>query len=87
VGERPLALALDRGAALAGEEALALEGVEERLGDVLASAQRAGPEDLAEDRGILEDRLLLGREAVEAGGDDPLERLGEGQVVGRAASR
>ena len=54
-----------------------------RLG--LVSAQRARPEDLADDGGVLEGRLLLGREPVEAGGDDPLQRLGKRQVVRRAA--
>jgi hypothetical protein len=45
------------------------------------SVERARPEDLADYRGILEQGLLLGREAVEARGDDPLERLGKRQVL------
>ena len=85
VGEGPLALALDRGAALPGEEALALERVQKRSCLAFVSTQRARPEDLADDRGIVENRLLIGREAVEAGGDDPLQRLGEWEVVRRSA--
>ena len=33
----------------------------------------------------MENRLLIGREPVEAGGDDPLQRLGEWEVVRRSA--
>ena len=85
VGERPFALAPNRGASLPGQEALAFEGVQQRVGRMLVSAKRSGPEDLADHRRVLEDRLFLGREAVEARGDDPLERLGERHVFRGAA--
>src|SRR5207245_747252 len=85
VRERPLALALERRTALAGEEALALEPVQDggRLDRV--PAQRTRPEDLAEDGGILENCLLPRREPVESGRDDPLQRLGQRKVLRRAA--
>ena len=56
VGERPLALALDRGAALAGQEALALERVQERRR--LRSSRRSAPvqKTLPTTDGILEQR-------------------------------
>ena len=50
-----------------------------------SDAAAAGPEHLAEHRRVLEQALLLGREAVEPSGDDALDRLRERQVVGGAA--
>ena len=38
---------------------------------------RAGPEDLPDDRGVGEHRLRVGRERVQAGGDQRLHRVGE----------
>ena len=38
---------------------------------------RPGPEDLADDRRIREQRLRVGREGVQAGGDQRLDRIGE----------
>jgi hypothetical protein len=85
VGEGPLSLALERGAALSGQEALALEGVEERSHSALISSERARPEDLADHRSVLESCLLLSREAVETGGDDSLQGFGKRHVLRRAA--
>ena len=82
--ERELALALDRGAPLTADEPLPLEGVEGASRRLGVPTDRARPEHLADDRGILEQLLLARREAVEAGGDDALERLRQRQLLRRA---
>ena len=86
VGERPLALALDRGAALPGQEALALEGVQERRRPP-APSRRSAPvqKTLPTTAASWRSDFSLGREPVEAGGDDALQRLGEREVLRRAA--
>ena len=45
------------------------------------AAERAQPEHPADDGRFLEQLLLLGRQRVEAGGDDPLDRLGKDDFV------
>ena len=79
VQEGVLTLALDRRPSLATEEVLARERVQALLdrGPITTVHLRDGsrPEDLAEDGGILEQRLLLRLEAVEPGGDDALDGL------------
>ena len=40
---------------------------------LLADAERSEPEDLSEHRGVLQRRLLLGGQPVEARGDDSLD--------------
>jgi hypothetical protein len=57
--------------------------VEQRRG-LHDAAQCAGPEDLADDGGILEQGLFRAGQAVETGGKYPLQRLRQGQVVRRA---
>ena len=79
VQEGVLALALDRRPPLAADELLACERVQALL-DCCPIAtvhlrDRARPEDLAEDGGILEQCLLLRLEAVEPGSDDALDCL------------
>ena len=67
VRERELALALDRRAPLAADEALALERVERRGRCVRVASERARPEDLADDGRVLQERLLVGRAARRGG--------------------
>ena len=80
VQEGVLALAFDRGPTLTANELLPREGVEHVLdsGPVASihPGERARPEDLAHDRRVLEQGLLLRIETVQAGGDDALDRLG-----------
>ena len=64
----------DRGAAITTHELLALERVE---GVVVGAGQRTRPEDLADHRGVLQERLLLRRETVDPRCDEALHRLGE----------
>ena len=78
MGEGVLRLVCDRGAAVTADELLAFERVQDLL---VRAAQRAGPEDLADHRSVLEDRLLLGREPVDARRDQPLNGLGQRQVA------
>ena len=84
VGEGELALALERRAALATDEALALERVQRRRRGICVAPHRARPEHLADDGGVLEQLLLGVGQAVEPRGDDPLERLREAELAGRA---
>ena len=84
VREGELALALERRAALAADEALALERVERGGRGVRASADRARPEDLADDGCVLKEALLGLGEPVETGGDDALQRLRERQLLRRS---
>jgi hypothetical protein len=80
-------LAAYRRPPLAPHEVLPRERVQSSLMVVIACdrLQGAGPEDLADNRRILEQRLFLARQTVEARGDHPLNRLGQGQVVCRSA--
>ena len=82
VPERVLRLAGHRGAPLAADELLPLE--REQLLGLPAwksgkTRQRACPERPADDGGVLQERLFPSREGVEAGGDDSLDRLGQGR--------
>src|SRR5581483_7749632 len=65
VQEGVLRLPLDRGPALAADELLALETVKALLdhesGQTAQRTERARPEHLAEDGGVLHELLLLGR--------------------------
>ena len=89
VQEGVLALALDRRTPLAADELLARQRMQALLdGGPIAPVHlrdRPRPEDLAEDRGILQQRLLLRLEAVEPGGDDSLDGLRQRQLVSGAA--
>src|SRR5581483_8513877 len=78
-------LVCNRAAPLTADEPLALEEVEDpfELGPgATGSVERAQPEDLADDRGALEQLLLLAFQAVETRGDYALQRLRERQLVG-----
>src|SRR6266545_4394784 len=85
VTERVLRLAGDRGAAPAPNELLALEAVQALLdGDSVAARHRRDrtcPEDLAVNRGGMEQLLLLNREAIESRGDDRLHRLRHRKLI------
>src|SRR5262245_29383567 len=76
VRERILGLAGHGAAPLTAHELLALERVQQSLGlaqiDPGGGVQRTRPEELADDGGVLKQRLLRRREPVEAGGDDSL---------------
>src|SRR4029453_920616 len=69
----------DRGFPLAAHDLLSLQRVHQLLRvrtiTVADPFQRAEPEDLANDGGVLEQELLLDRKRVESGGDDPLHGL------------
>src|SRR5919108_94390 len=72
-------LACDRGATLSPDELLSLDGPK-RLFDGLfvqaaESGDGAGPEDLSDDRSILQNRLLVGRERVKTRSDDAVDGL------------
>ena len=78
MAEGELGLPADGGAALAPDELLPLEPVQQRLHVLRAHRrERARPEDLPEHGCVLQQRLLLARERIEAGGDDALEALGQ----------
>ena len=85
VAEDVLVLAGHGGATLALDELLADERVHGRVdGRRIGFAERGDrtdPEDAADDRRVLERGLLLGRQRVDPGGDQPLDRLGERQVA------
>src|SRR5258707_6148275 len=76
VSEGPLLLALDDRRRLSPDEIAELELYEDAL-DVRArradGAQRAVPEDLADDRRVEEQRTLALRQGIEARGDDPAD--------------
>ena len=78
VEEGVLRLAGDRGAAVAADELLPLERVQDAL---VRARQRARPEDLADHRRVLQERLLLRREPVDPRRDQALHRLGQRQVA------
>jgi hypothetical protein len=84
VCEGELALALERRAPLAADEALALEGMEGRGRGGRVATDRARPEDLPDDGRVLQEALIRLGEPVEARSDDALQRLGERELVGRA---
>src|SRR3978361_550553 len=71
VAERELDVAVHRAAARAPDELTPLERVQPLLGyaprEVADSTDRSEPEHLADDRRVLEQRLVLGWERVEAG--------------------
>src|SRR5580765_3119070 len=75
--ERVLGLALDGAAPRALHELFLAEDVEL----LLSSTQRTEPEDLADDCGVLQQRLLLRRQRVETRRDDPLHRLRQPAVA------
>ena len=81
VREAQLDLARDARTARAAEELLALEPEHDLVGlgplALAKRAERAEPDRAADHRRVLEQALLLRRERVEAGGDDPLHRLGQ----------
>ena len=60
--------------------------VEHRAVPARERRERARPEGLAEYRRVLEQRLLFGRQEVEARGDQPLHRLRQPSVVLESAS-
>src|SRR6267378_5959781 len=79
MAERVLSLVGDCAPLLTTNEFLAGE-IAQTLRDLLAThvsnrLERSGPEDLAEDRCILEKALLFGWEQIEPRGNDPLHRL------------
>jgi hypothetical protein len=51
------------------------------LADAPHGGERSQPEHLAEHSGVLKQRLVLRGEGVEAGGDQGLDRVGQGQVL------
>jgi hypothetical protein len=79
VAEDVLVLVSDGRPPFAADELLPLEPVQELLGlaslAVSDSLERPEPEDLADDGRVLKQQLLLDRERIEAGGDDPLHGL------------
>ena len=80
VHEEELGLALDRGAAHGADELLGdqLHEALEHRGRLASADGRDGarPEGAADDRGVGEQRLALGGEQVEAGGDERADRVG-----------
>ena len=85
--ERVLHLACDRGPTDALDELLSLEGVQQDIGlgaEAPSIDSSAQPEDLADDGGILKQRLLGRRKPHEPSGDDPVNRVR--QLVDRADS-
>ena len=82
--ERELRLAGDRAAPRALHELLLLQ----RVQALLADTERAEPEHLAQHRGVLQHRLLLRRQPIQARGDDPLHGLRQvdgGSALGQHA--
>jgi hypothetical protein len=80
-----LRLSRDRRAAFAANELLSLERMQTLLGvpplDPCQRGGRAEPEHLPEHRRVLEDRLLLDRQPVDARGDQPLQGLGQREFL------
>ncbi len=74
VEEGVLRLAGDRRAAVSADELLPLEAVQDAL---LRSGQRARPEDLADHRGVLQERFVLRREPVDPRRDQALHGFWE----------
>ncbi len=90
VPEGVLALAPDRRLPVASDELPPLELVQAALEPPALVAgdggERAEPEDLAEDGGVLQQRLLAWLERVEPGGDNALYRLGQCQLARNGAA-
>ena len=82
--EGELALAFERRASLATDEALALEGVQRGGRGVGVASEPARPEHLPDDGCILQEALLGVRKPVEASGNDALKGLREGELIRRA---
>ena len=85
VAEGVLQLPCNGRTALPAHELLPLEGVQAALRrlalDVAHRADRSEPEELAEHGSRLKQGLLLARQSVETRGDDPLHRLGHGDLL------
>ena len=81
VPERVLRVGRDGAATVAADELLPLELMEpvhdSGLVDVAEHGERPGPEHLADHGRVLDQDLLVRRQRVEPGRDDPLDRLGE----------
>ena len=77
VREGELALALDRRSSLAPNEPLTFERVQRTHGLAIVTSQGADPEHLSDDRAVVQELFLVGRQAVETGGDEALQRLRE----------
>lgn len=89
VPEDVLRLILYRGRPRPSHELLACE-LMEPFANVFRVAiahrfERTGPEDLAEHGRVVEQRLPLRRDRVQARGDDALHRVGQREILGRAA--
>jgi hypothetical protein len=86
VAEGVLALPGDRRTTLAAQQLPALQGVQAGLQGGRFGIAEGGhgpqPADLAEHGRVLHQPLVLGGEGVQAGGDDALNCLGQGQLVG-----
>src|SRR5512132_3978570 len=85
VREGVLSISLDRRASLAPDELPPFEAVQRLLEFACRAApdrcQGSVPEDLADDGGILQQRLLRLRERIETGGDQTVDGLGQRQLV------
>src|SRR5436309_2904472 len=81
--ERELGLASDPGATRALDEFLALESVQTllQLASLRSRGERAYPEDLADDRRVLQQRLLVRWERIQASGNDALHGFRQRQVM------
>jgi hypothetical protein len=75
VAERILRLASDRAPPLPLDELAPFEQMECRLRRLALVAEPSHPEHAPENRRVLEQLLLFAVEDVEAGGDEPLDRL------------
>ena len=78
-----LLLALNGGAPLAADELSPLQGTERALeaGCAAFACERPGPEHLPDHRRVLEQRLLVPLQPVQASRDQSLYRFGHGQLV------
>ncbi len=79
--ERILRLARNGGPAVAADELLPFERVQNVL---VRAADGARPEDLAEHGSVLHEGLLLRRERVDARGNESLQRLRQGELTAGA---
>jgi hypothetical protein len=89
VPERVLLLALHRRPPVATDELLPLECAQRLVhlpGAAALSDERAAPEDLPGDGGVLDQLLLRPGECVEPRGDQALQRVGYGQVAAAGAA-
>jgi hypothetical protein len=85
MGEGELGRAVHGGAALSADEALSLERVERRHRLLRRIRQPVRPEDLPDDRRVVEQVLLAAGKTVQARCDDALQGLREGKLVRGAA--